>query len=883
VRWSPWRDRDRNFDGGLDDFMTVKSDNAWRAPIRGSRAVATAIRRGGQTESVGRGCPMSCRLSMLWVVVTAVLASGVASPASEVWLPGGTMPDPLTSAPQKQQPVLFVHGHNAASDVDADFNYRKNWIDVLDATSPSFQTTLDENPALDIEPYFIRFVDQDRSIVDDAADIADAVERILARHDPSYVPNTATPSTTVKVAIVAFSKGTISTRLYLKSLAQQVTGLPAPRAGFNPISAFVALSPPNHGIAAGILLTAGSLATRQLNNGRGSSCLSFFEPESLNFIGDLNGHPTTDTATAPFAADAREAPSSRPPDDPTVPGTLYVTLYADGNRDAVGGSTPPIPPPGECNGRLVAKNLAPDARNIEVPEITDQPPLNVPGWADPVALSVHRNTPHTPAVICLALATIVHHQAPADTFRCETPGPSAEPRIPPRAGVVQVLDISGSMLDRADPACTTQCASKLEVLREAVHLFVQLWSVFAGPADRIGTTYFGSQVTSLVVNGQSLLEASPANVTAVLRDLDLLGTNAASMTAMGGGIEVALRSLLGPDGAGIPQRHVLVFTDGMQNRNPIVTSHASGVVDIADRPGWLPSNVSVPLAQPRVLDTTLGVKVHTIGVGATPQFTGLLADIADRTDGEPWITVNPQVDLRNFFVQGVIAALQGNSPQLVGYRRGTLGSATVERFRLERGITRVAFKLSWPRGEKLDFKVEHDGLDVTALGRFVVGPFYRIFVIERPAAGDWAMRLSGRSTVAYEAAAIVDEHAVRATVALRDRFVLVGRPLDVRVTVRAAGRPVTSATVVATVLGPDESAATKAPRVLRLTPSGDGGYAGVFRDTKVAGPYRIVVTVDGRDAKLGDFQRSATVTAVVETTPPVSLAPRAPLTPTAAR
>jgi hypothetical protein len=447
--------------------------------------------------------------------------------------------------------------------------------------------------------------------------------------------------------------------------------------------------------------------------------------------------------------------------------------------------------------------------------------------------------------------------------------------------VVQVLDISGSMLDRADPACTTGCPSRLDVLKDGVGLFVQLWGVFAGPADRIGTTYFGSQVTSLVVNGQSLLEASPANVTAVLDDLDLISTNPSNMTAMGGGIEVALRSLLGPDGAGIPQRHVVVFTDGMQNRNPIVTSHANGVVDIVDVPGWLPSNVSVP--QPRVLAPTLEVKIHTIGVGATPQFTGLLADIADRTDGETWITINPQVDLRNFFVQNVIAALQGDSPQLVAYRRGTLGSKTTERFRLERGITRAAFKLSWPRGEKLDFQVEHNGVDVTARGRFVDGPFYRIFVIERPAAGDWAMRLTGRSTVAYEAAAIVDEHAVRAIVALRERVVLVGRPLDVRVTVRAGGRPVTSANVVATVLGPDESAATKAPRVLPLAPSGDGVFAGVFRDTRVAGPYRIVVTVDGRDAQLLDFQRSASITAIVQTTPPVSPAPWGSVRPTEAR
>ena len=336
---------------------------------------------------------MRRHLLMLCVALAAVLASGVACAASEVWLPGGMAPDPLTSPPLKQRPVLFVHGHNAGDDLDSDFNYRKNWIEILDptsATTPSFQSTLDANPSLDIEPYFIRFEDQGRSIADDADDIADAVERILARHDPLHVPHMAAPTTTVKVAIVAFSKGTISTRLYLKNLSQ-ATGT---RAGFNPIAAFVALSPPNHGIAAPWFVTL-SQSTRQLNNGQREDCTNFLFGDGLNFISDLNGHPITDTLALPFAAQPSEAPSSRPHDDPTMPGTLYVTLYADGNRDAVGGSTPST----DCEGRLVAKNLAPNARNIEVPEISAVPPLSVPSWADEDALSVHRNTPHTPAVI----------------------------------------------------------------------------------------------------------------------------------------------------------------------------------------------------------------------------------------------------------------------------------------------------------------------------------------------------------------------------------------------------------------------------------------------------------------------------------------------------
>ena len=34
---------------------------------------------------------------------------------------------PTTAAPTRRLPVLFVHGHNANSDQDIDFNYQKNW------------------------------------------------------------------------------------------------------------------------------------------------------------------------------------------------------------------------------------------------------------------------------------------------------------------------------------------------------------------------------------------------------------------------------------------------------------------------------------------------------------------------------------------------------------------------------------------------------------------------------------------------------------------------------------------------------------------------------------------------------------------------------------
>src|SRR6185369_2269363 len=70
-----------------------------------------------------------------------------------------------------RKPVLFVHGHRSdfASDNDSDTdpNYAMNFIRRLDSL-PSFDLAMTRNSNLNIEPYFIRFFDQARSISADA-------------------------------------------------------------------------------------------------------------------------------------------------------------------------------------------------------------------------------------------------------------------------------------------------------------------------------------------------------------------------------------------------------------------------------------------------------------------------------------------------------------------------------------------------------------------------------------------------------------------------------------------------------------------------------------------------------------------------------------------
>lgn len=462
--------------------------------------------------------------------------------------------------------------------------------------------------------------------------------------------------------------------------------------------------------------------------------------------------------------------------------------------------------------------------------------------------------------------------------------------------VAMVLDLSGSMLS---PACST-CSPKLDVLKDAVELFVQLWTLFTVPNDRIGTNYFRTNVNEFTIGTDALLPVS-ANAPAIIADVRSQTTVPANLTAMGGGIQTAINRLTDAT----RPRNIIVFTDGMQNVNPMVNT---STFEIADQPGRPASGVSATVP-PTDLNTALGIKVNTIGVGATPPFVDLLSQIATETNGRFKLTTAPDEDLRRFYIEELIDVLRQFSPQLVGYRHGTTTGATgSETFTTNQTARRVVLKLSWKRGAALSFTVEKDGVDVTSFGRIIEGPFYRIFTIDVPraagpaitSAGNWTMRISGSDPTQYEAAAIVEDQDLKYEFNMGSAR-LVGDSLPLQVKVTFDGLPVTDANVTAQVLTPREAlsnllstratpatpagfqyepGATDAQRKFqlllgdnsfrdRLRPSeqpivfqnnGNGTYSATFSNTSISGPYTVVYRVSGQRADIGAYNRTESQT-----------------------
>jgi hypothetical protein len=832
-----------------------------------------------------------------------------------------TLPDPPPAVAAGRRPVLFVHGHRFDfftgddNDSDTDPKYQVNFIRRLNIgagmTLPSFDLTIVRNSNLNIEPYYIRFVDQARSISHDANDVSAAVDLIVRRHNPGFdVINPPGPPE-VQVAIIGYSKGTISARQYLQRLHAPVSYpdgvMPlATRTGYRPVSEFIAISPPNHGISSGLFRLSAPLSLQQLHNGRkgrgtltGACGESYGTAAADHFIQILNGDNSSGFTVSNTPFIAAEAPDSRCEAKLPMAGPLYVTLYAENNADAVGGNDPSMT---DCHGRKMARNLAEDAINIQI--------RNISGGSDEIA--VHQRTVHTPEVICKALYTVVHRRPPAEREPDQPPTCTLDgdlPVIPPpeeRAAAMLALDLSGSMTANACPGC----GSRLAMLRDAVTLFLDTWWSMR-PNDRVGVTYFRTSINEPRFNGERLptLDSGRGLIVADLASTNPVPGN--NFTAMGAGVQASIAELkkLPPHVAARP--HVILFSDGMQNVNPMVQelSATSGFV-IDNETGRTGSGTPPTDPLTRLNECTIA-PVDTVAVGTGQPFLDQMQEIAAVTGGLS-SAIDDAQGLREAFITQLINTLRGSSPQLVAYRRGAVqGGNATETFAANATARKVLLSVSWARGQTLNVRAFKNGVDITSSARVASGAFYRILTFDAPGpigqgglAGSWEVRVSGPSGAAYEASAIIDEVALSYRTQFGALRNLVGTPLELSVRVLGEKRPIDGRlTVTATVERPrialgnllqsikapekppagGESKATPVeqrlaaligdPEVLkqlrapaetvRLESDGKDGYRAVLKDATVPGLYRATVRIVGEGGKYGGFERRETVSAII--------------------
>ena len=533
-----------------------------------------------------------CGVAVMLFLVTTLPIQAPRVAAATVFLNDGSELTENSPPPARNIPVLFVHGHDPDPDPNNP-NYQKNWWHSLD-NLPSFRQTLalPQNACLGIEPYYIYFEDQGRSIALDAADIGEAIDRILARHQLQD-PN----NPDLKVVMIAYSKGTLSSRMYIKNLYDSDLDIP--------VSAFIAIAPPNHGLNVPLLPNA-SLAAKQLNNGyTGTLCLPY-EAAARDFIEDLNGHSIEDTHADNFDETidyADEAPGSRPPESTPQDGVLYVTLYASGERDFVGGSMPSD----DCQGRVLAKNLAANSVDIDFLEVPGNGPI-----------TVHQNTVHWPQTIFTALYTAVYQQVPPDDVILGVTGNTppiipAPATQPPDASVVLLFDRSGSMNWGHDGAFNVaEPTRRMTLAKQAAIPFVWMLNYFNPCGANFAIAAFPHQPQQAcegqVISDLALVQESSI---AAAVETTIPGLTPGGSTPLLAGIKTAA-DLFGNAG----RKALILLSDGFQNCPSIAGADASQIAQ-------------------RIQDLNAdAIHVHAIGFGQPAEVPhDLLNEIGTATQG----------------------------------------------------------------------------------------------------------------------------------------------------------------------------------------------------------------------------------------------------------
>jgi len=182
------------------------------------------------------------------------------------------------------------------------------------------------------------------------------------------------------------------------------------------------------------------------------------------------------------------------------------------------------------------------------------------------------------------------------------------PPVRPPIDIILVLDISGSMESVAVPGGDR----KIDVLKDAVEIFLNTWLAFAVPDDRMGIVYFESGVTKFPTGPPPVLKKFCTNFQEFVDQVR--GISTGNFTAMGGGLLTAFR---GFDPASSNRKAVILFTDGMQNFSPMVVESEIEAVffDLGNTLAFRPTPTSDFVWFPDAMATVADLKARGVRVG----------------------------------------------------------------------------------------------------------------------------------------------------------------------------------------------------------------------------------------------------------------------------
>jgi hypothetical protein len=343
--------------------------------------------------------------------------------------------------------------------------------------------------------------------------------------------------------------------------------------------------------------------------------------------------------------------------------------------------------------------------------------------------------------------------------------------------LILALDISSSM--NSAPPGGGAVPTKIELLRQAVELFLETWSLHAITGDRVGIVYFSTNLSSMPGTPPVLLDLE-AHLADVIDDVCFV--NASGCTAMGAALQEAFDSF---DPLGNNKRAIVLFSDGMQSINPFVgedgvpsrlkiQSYAAGAAlpfgAFRCDPGTaLALDGSASTADGDFIDEH-DMQIHTIGTGVSGAgFEEVIERIADETEGLFHFTSEPDAELDLFYTNSLVQSLKSNTLEIVRTDAGDLSSKETRtiRFPVNATAKNLTLVLSWKgrlQQDAIRIITTTPGGNQAVVAEARRGQHYTVLRFDRKQhpsdfTGDWTVELRNNvdQTLGFQQSVIVDE------------------------------------------------------------------------------------------------------------------------------
>lgn len=434
-----------------------------------------------------------------------------------------------------------------------------------------------------------------------------------------------------------------------------------------------------------------------------------------------------------------------------------------------------------------------------------------------------------------------------------------------------------------------------QVLKNAVELFVQKLEVFGQGLDMIGANYISSDVvqpeSQIGDNFVSITSESDPIRSYTLFKTDLASKSPSSMTAIGKAILDAKEKLNAPSQTDY-KKIVLLFTDGMQNTNPIINIDGRTLNH---------GNLTLNDCPCTTLDS---IRYYTIGLGGLTLVSESVAQIASSNGGVSMIQTvgSDESEIMNLVQDQLIDVLNGSVPQIVSRETGMLSnSGTTFSYPITGNVSKLYFEFLNPDATAVNLKLEKDGKDLTSLANVVSGSFYKTVSLALPVTspelvpteGDWKLTITGNSSKSYTLTCFVNSPFVNLSCKPQKEVCTVGDVLSLNAKVTFAGKPIEGTKVEVAIVKPgddlgdllssfidtrtdslqdvEKGAQTKfvnlvnnksfldklkpKKQMVSLSEDVPGLFTGQYKNTDVTGVYQLIYIVNGQVAGFGKFAR----------------------------